>query len=89
MHGPSRENGVHMFAGLPMRHRMAMAVGLYLVALVAGTWASTLVGDPTPTIWGVLVGGLAGLALAVAVLAVQARGRSGVRPGAGDAPAPR
>lgn len=65
-----------MFIGLPMRHRMAMAVGLYLVALVAGTWASTLVGEPTPTIWGVLLGGLAGLGLAIAVLVAHAGLRS-------------
>ena len=68
MHGPSHEIGVHMLAGLPMRHRTALAVGLYLVALVAGAWLSTHVGDPRPTLWGVTLGGLAGLALALAVV---------------------
>jgi len=57
-----------MIAALPLRHRTAMAVGLYLVALVSGTWASTLVGDPDPTVWGAALGGLAGLALALALV---------------------
>ena len=57
-----------MIAALPLRHRTAIAVGLYLVALVYGTWASTLVGDPDPTVWGVALGGLAGLALALALV---------------------
>jgi hypothetical protein len=72
MHEPSRENGVHMFVGLPLRHRAAIAIGLYVVAVVVGTWASTLVGDPTPTIWGVALGGFAGLALALKVLLARA-----------------
>jgi hypothetical protein len=70
-----------MFAALPMRHRTALAVGLYLVALVTGTWTSTLVGDPGPTAWGVALGGLAGLGLAlrVVLLNLTAPRRAGSR----------
>jgi hypothetical protein len=72
-----------MIAALPLRHRTAMAVGLYLVALGSGAWASTLVGDPDPTVWGVALGGLAGLALALAlVIRPVAVSRSGPRGGA-------
>lgn len=63
-----------MIAALPLRHRTALAVGLYLVALVTGTWTSTLVGEPTPTVWGAALGGLAGLALALAVVLVNLTG---------------
>lgn len=61
-----------MIAALPLRHRTAVAVALYLVALVSGAWASTLVGDPDPTVWGVALGGLAGLALALAIVLTPA-----------------
>jgi hypothetical protein len=85
MHHPSRENGVHMLVGLPLRHRAAVAVGLYVIAVVVGAWASTLVGDPTPTIWGVALGGFTGLALALKVLLAQAS----LSRGRGGSPAPR
>lgn len=74
-----------MFAGLPLRHRKALAVGLYLVAVVVGTWASTLVGEPVPTIWGVVLGGFAGLAVAIRVLVGSVR----VSPARAGAPARR
>ena len=38
------------------------------MAVVAGTWVSTLVGDDHPTAWGVGAGLLAGTALAGALL---------------------
>jgi hypothetical protein len=53
--------------GLPLRHRAALAGVLFLVALVAGTWSSTLV-DREPTLWGVLLGSIAGAAASVVVL---------------------
>ena len=62
-----------MFAHLPRRHRLALAAVLFLVAFVAGSWASTLVGDDHPEVWGVAAGLLAGTALAVGVLS---RGRA-------------
>jgi hypothetical protein len=74
-----------MFVGLPLRHRTALAVGLYLVAVVIGTWASTFVGEPTPTIWGVAIGGLAGLGLAIRLLIGSVR----VTPARAGAPARR
>jgi hypothetical protein len=54
--------------GLPLRHRAALAGVLFLVLLVAGAWASTLVGDQNPTLWGVVLGSVAGAAVALAVL---------------------
>ena len=79
-----------MIAALPLRHRTAMAVGLYLVALVSGAWASTLIGDPDPTVWGVALGGFAGLALALAMVLTPAVRPVVSRSGPpGGAPAPR
>ena len=80
-----------MIAALPLRHRTAMAVGLYLVALVSGTWASTLVGDADPTVWGAALGGLAGLTLALAVVVSPVVPRVAVRRNGppGGAPARR
>jgi hypothetical protein len=57
-----------MFAVLPLRHRLALAVVLFLVSLVTGAWASARVGDPYPTAWGVAAGVLTGLGLAVWLL---------------------
>ena len=57
-----------MFAHLPRRHRLAMAAVLFLVAFIAGSWASTLVGDDHPEVWGVAFGLVAGTVLAVVVL---------------------
>ena len=62
-----------MFAHLPLRHRVALAAVLFLVAFVAGSWASTLVGDDHPEVWGVAAGLIAGAVLAVLVLS---RGRA-------------
>ena len=62
-----------MFAHLPRRHRITLAVALFLVALVAGSWASTLVGDDHPEVWGAAIGLLAGACLAAVVLS---RGRA-------------
>ncbi len=62
-----------MFAHLPRRHRLALAAALFLVAFVAGSWVSTLVGDDHPEVWGVAAGLLAGTLLAVVVLS---RGRA-------------
>ena len=59
-------NGVSM-NGLPLLHRAALAGVLFLVALVAGTWASTLVGNE-PNLWGVVLGSVAGAAAGVVVL---------------------
>ena len=53
--------------GLPLRHRAALASVLFLVALVAGTWSSTLVANE-PSVWGVVLGSLAGAAVGVVVL---------------------
>lgn len=53
---------------LPLRYRAALAGVLFVTAIVVGSWASTRVGDPDPTVWGLLSGVLAGAALAVAVL---------------------
>ena len=79
-----------MITALPLRHRTAMAVGLYLVALVSGTWASTLVGDPDPTVWGAALGGLAGLAVALALVVSPVRRPAVSRSGPpGGAPARR
>jgi hypothetical protein len=64
---------------LPMRHRLVMAGVLFLVALVAGTWGSTLVGDAQPEPWGVLLGATVGIGVAAGVLA----GRRGTRPPTG------
>ena len=41
---------------LPMRHRRVVAGVLFVVALVAGAWSSTLVGDEHPEMWGVALG---------------------------------
>ena len=60
---------------LPMRHRMIMAGVLFLVALVAGTWGSTRIGDDAPETWGVVLGAAVGLAVAAAVLAGRGRTR--------------
>jgi hypothetical protein len=57
-----------MFLVLPLRHRVALAVVLFLVSFVGGAWASTHVGDPYPTAWGVAAGVLTGLGLAVWLL---------------------
>jgi hypothetical protein len=59
---------------LPRRHRTVLAVTLFLVAAVAGTWVSTLVGDEYPTPWGVAAGLVTGAAL---VLLVLSPGREG------------
>ena len=63
----------------PRRHRLALAVVLFLVAVVAGTWTSTLVGDDHPEVWGVAAGLLTGAALVLLVLS----------PGREEAPARR
>jgi hypothetical protein len=63
-----------MLHHLPRRHRSALAATLFLVAAVAGTWLSTLVGDDHPDAWGVAGGLLTGAAL---VLLVLSRGREG------------
>jgi hypothetical protein len=64
---------------LPMRHRRVIAGVLFLVALVGGTWTSTLVGDEHPETWGVLLGAAVGLGVAAGVLA----GRRHTRPPTG------
>ena len=57
-----------MLHHLPRRHRTVLAGALFLVAAVAGTWVSTLIGDEYPTAWGVGAGLLgAGTALAGAL----------------------
>ena len=61
-----------MLDHLPRRHRAALALALFLVAVVAGTWASTLVGDDHPEAWGVGVGLLTGAVLAAVVYAKRA-----------------
>ena len=53
---------------LPMRHRLMVAGVLFVGALTAGTWGSTLVGDEHPEVWGVFGGLAVGLAVAAAVL---------------------
>ena len=63
-----------MLHHLPKRHRMTLAVVLFLVAVVAGTWTSTLVGDDHPEVWGLAAGLLTGAAL---VLLVLSPGREG------------
>ena len=63
-----------MFAHLPRRHRIVLASTLFLVAVVAGTWTSTLVGDDHPEVWGLAAGLLTGAAL---VLLVLSPGREG------------
>jgi hypothetical protein len=68
-----------MLNHLPRRHRLTLAVVLFLVAVVAGTWTSTLVGDDHPEVWGVAAGLLTGAALALLVLS----------PGREEAPARR
>lgn len=60
---------------LPMRHRLVIAALLFLVALVAGTWGSTLVGDERPETWGVLLGAALGGAVAAGVLRDRRRSR--------------
>jgi hypothetical protein len=62
--------------GLPLRHRAALAGVLFLIALVAGAWASTHVGDDNPTLWGVGLGSVLGAALGLAVLVGRRNGRS-------------
>jgi hypothetical protein len=74
-----------MFVQLPVRHRTALAVGVYLVAVVVGLWASSRVGEPRPTAWGVGLGGFVGLALVIRLLV----GRLGVSPARAGAPDPR
>ncbi len=68
-----------MLHHLPKRHRMTLAVVLFLVAVVAGTWTSTLVGDDHPEVWGLAAGLLTGAALVLLVLS----------PGREEAPARR
>jgi cyanate permease len=57
-----------MTMDLPLRYRLAVAGVLFLTALVAGAWGSTLVGDEDPTVWGVVLGTMAGATLATIVL---------------------
>jgi hypothetical protein len=57
-----------MKVDLPLRHRVALAVLLFLVALVAGTWVSTFIGERQPSAWGVAIGLFVGAVLAVEVL---------------------
>ena len=63
-----------MLHHLPRRHRLTLAVTLFLVAVVAGTWTSTLVGDDHPEVWGLAAGLITGAAL---VLLVLSPGREG------------
>jgi hypothetical protein len=53
---------------LPMRHRLVVAGLLFVAALVAGTWSSTMVGDEHPEVWGVGLGAAVGLAVATVVM---------------------
>jgi hypothetical protein len=61
-------DGVSMKIELPMRHRRVVAGVLFVVALVAGAWSSTVVGDEHPEMWGVVLGAAVGLAVALGVL---------------------
>jgi hypothetical protein len=62
-----------MIVHLPLRHRAALAALLFLVAVVTGAWASTLVGDSSAARWGVVAGCVVGLAVAAAVLVARQR----------------
>jgi uncharacterized protein YqgC (DUF456 family) len=62
------ENGMMMNLDLPLRYRVVIAIVLFAVGLVAGTWGSTLVGDENPTLWGLVLGTGVGAAVATGVL---------------------